>query len=157
MLCLTYASVPLYRVFCRVTGYGGTIKKINDIVNDNIIFNQKIRVRFNAEVMPDLPWEFNPEIGFMDINIGEQSLAFYYAKNLSDKPSFGMAIYNVTPFKAGKYFNKIACFCFEKQVLLPKQIAAMPISFYIDPEIMYNDDTKDLNEITLSYTFFKLK
>ncbi|WCR59799.1 MAG: Cytochrome c oxidase assembly protein CtaG [Wolbachia endosymbiont of Ctenocephalides felis wCfeF] len=155
MLCLAYASVPLYSIFCKATGYGGTTRKVtNTAVN---ITNQKIRVHFNADVMPDLPWEFNSETNYIDTNIGEQSLAFYYAKNLSDQSSFGMSVYNVTPFKAGKYFNKVACFCFEEQMLLPKQKAAMPVSFYIDPEIMRDNSTKDLSEITLSYTFFRLK
>ncbi|QKX02182.1 cytochrome c oxidase assembly protein [Wolbachia endosymbiont of Dirofilaria (Dirofilaria) immitis] len=154
MLCLTYASVPIYSTFCKVTGYGGTTKKaINTLTNT---INQKIRVHFNADVMPDLLWELYPETNYTDINIGEQILAFYYAKNLSDQPSLGMAVYNVTPFKAGKYFNKVACFCFEEQTLLPKQKAAMPVSFYIDPEIIHDNSTKDLSEITLSYTFFKI-
>lgn len=155
MLCLAYASVPLYSIFCKATGYGGTTRKATNATTN--IINQKIRVRFNADVMPDLPWEFDSETNHADVNIGEQSLAFYYAKNLSDQSSFGMAVYNVTPFKAGKYFNKIACFCFEEQMLLPKQKAAMPVSFYIDPEIMRDSSTQDLSEITLSYTFFKLK
>ncbi|QKX01612.1 cytochrome c oxidase assembly protein [Wolbachia endosymbiont of Cruorifilaria tuberocauda] len=155
MFCVTYASVPLYSTFCKVTGYGGTTKKaINTTVKTT---NQKIRVHLNADIMPDLLWEFKPETNYIDVNIGEQSLAFYYAKNLSDQPSFGMAVYNVTPFKAGKYFNKVACFCFEEQVLLPGQKTAMPVAFYIDPEIVHNNSTKDLSEITLSYTFFKLK
>lgn len=155
MLCLAYASVPLYSIFCKATGYGGTTRKVTNTTAN--ITNQKIRVHFNADVMPDLPWEFNSETNYIDTNIGEQSLAFYYAKNLSDQSSFGMAVYNVTPFKAGKYFNKVACFCFEEQMLLPKQKAAMPVSFYIDPKIMRDNSTKDLSEITLSYTFFRLK
>lgn len=155
MLCLAYASVPLYNIFCKATGYGGTTRKATGAVTN--ITSQKIRVYFNANIMSDLPWKFNSETNYVDINIGEQSLAFYYAENLSDQPSFGMAVYNVIPFKAGKYFNKVACFCFEEQMLLPKQKAAMPVSFYIDPDIMLDDSTKDLSEITLSYTFFKLK
>ncbi|WP_374698678.1 cytochrome c oxidase assembly protein [Wolbachia endosymbiont (group B) of Limnophora tigrina] len=155
MLCLTYASVPLYSIFCKATGYGGTTRKVTNAKISAT--DQKIRVHFNADIMSDLPWEFKSETNYVDVNIGEQSLAFYYAKNLSDHPSFGMAVYNVTPFKAGKYFNKVACFCFEEQMLLPKQKAAMPVSFYIDPEIMLDSNTKDLSEITLSYTFFKLK
>lgn len=155
MLCLSYASVPLYSIFCKVTGYGGTTKKVTHITTNAT--NQKIRVHFNADIMSDLPWEFKPETNYIDVNIGEQSLAFYYAKNLSDKPTFGMAVYNVTPFKAGKYFNKIACFCFNEQTLLPRQKASMPVSFYIDPDIMSDKDTKELSEITLSYTFFKLR
>nr|CAH7718734.1 unnamed protein product [Callosobruchus chinensis]CAH7720799.1 unnamed protein product [Callosobruchus chinensis] len=152
MLCLAYASVPLYSIFCKATGYGGTTRKVTISATD-----QKIRVHFNADIMSDLPWEFKSEPNYVDVNIGEQSLAFYYAKNLSDHLSFGMAVYNVTAFKAGKYFNKVACFCFEEQMLLPKQKAAMPVSLYIHPEIMLDSNTKDLSEITLSFTFFKLK
>lgn len=155
MLCLAYASVPLYRIFCKATGYGGTTKKVTNVITNST--DQKIRVYFNSDVMPDLPWEFSPEVNYMDVTIGEQSLAFYYAKNLSEQPSYGMAVYNVTPFKAGKYFNKIACFCFNEQVLLPNQKTAMPVSFFIDNAIMQDSNTKDLGEITLSYTFFKLK
>ncbi|MDG7056230.1 MAG: cytochrome c oxidase assembly protein [Wolbachia endosymbiont of Meromenopon meropis] len=155
MFCLAYASVPLYSVFCRVTGYGGATRKaINTVAN---VTNQKIRVYFNADVMPDLPWKFDSEARYIDINIGEQALVFYYTENLSDQILFGMAVYNVTPFKAGKYFNKIACFCFERQVLLPRQKAVMPVSFYIDSDIVRDSNTRDLSEITLSYTFFKLK
>lgn len=155
MLCLAYASVPIYRIFCKATGYGGTPKKAFHSKTDAT--NQKIRVYLNADVMPDLPWEFTSEVNYIDTKVGEQSLAFYYAKNLSDQPSYGMAVYNVTPFKAGKYFNKVACFCFEEQELLPKKRTAMPVSFFVDPEIMRDHNTKDLTEITLSYTFFKLK
>lgn len=155
MLCFAYASVPLYSIFCKATGYGGTTKKVvNATVNTT---NQKLRVYFNADVIPGLPWEFSPEVNYIDTKIGEQSLAFYYAKNLSDQPLYGMAVYNVTPFKAGKYFNKVACFCFEEQMLLPGQKTAMPVSFFVDSEIMRDHNTKDLSEITLSYTFFKLK
>ncbi|WP_168464424.1 cytochrome c oxidase assembly protein [Wolbachia endosymbiont of Ctenocephalides felis wCfeT] len=155
MLCLAYAAVPLYSIFCKATGYGGTTKKVtNATINAT---DQKIRVHFNADIMSDLPWKFETETNYIDVNIGEQGLALYYAQSLSDQPSFGMAVYNVTPFKAGKYFNKIACFCFSEQMLLPRQKAAMPVSFYIDPEIMHDDSTKDLSEITLSYTFFKLR
>ncbi|WP_167895802.1 cytochrome c oxidase assembly protein [Wolbachia endosymbiont of Brugia pahangi] len=155
MLCFAYASVPLYSIFCKATGYGGTTRKVTSATTN--ITNQKIRVHFNADVMLDLPWKFNSETNYIDTNIGEQSLTFYYVENLSDQPLLGMAVYNVTPFKAGKYFNKVACFCFEEQILLPKQKVAMPVSFYIDPNIMLDDSTKDLSEITLSYTFFKLK
>ncbi|WP_253300050.1 cytochrome c oxidase assembly protein [Wolbachia endosymbiont of Chironomus riparius] len=155
MLCLAYASVPLYSIFCKVTGYGGTTKRV--ISSTQNIIDKKIRVYLNADVMPDLPWEFTPEVNYIDTKIGEQSLAFYYARNLSDQPMSGMAVYNVTPFKAGKYFNKVACFCFEEQLLSSKKKTAMPVSFFIDPEIINDSSTKELSEITLSYTFFKLK
>ncbi len=155
MLCLAYASVPLYNIFCKATGYGGTIRQVNNITVNKT--NKNIRVYFNADLMSDLPWKFSPEVSYIDMKIGEEGLAFYYAENLSEHPISGMAVYNVTPFKAGKYFNKIACFCFNEQVLLPGQKVVMPVSFFIDPEILFDLDTKSLSEITLSYTFFKLK
>ncbi len=158
MLCLTYASVPLYSIFCKVTGYGGTTRRAVDVRKDSINKDKKkIRVYFNSDVAPDLLWSFNPEMSYTDATIGKEELTFYYAENLSDEEVSGMAVYNVTPFKAGKYFNKVACFCFNEQVLPPKKKVVMPISFFIDQDIILDPDTKDLSEITLSYTFFKFK
>jgi cytochrome c oxidase assembly protein subunit 11 len=155
MLCLAYASVPLYNIFCKATGYGGTVKQVSNVIVNKT--DKKIRVYFSADLMSDLPWKFSPEVSYIDITIGEEGLAFYYAENLSEYPVSGMAIYNVTPFKAGKYFNKVACFCFNEQLLLPKQKTIMPVSFFIDPAILLDFNTKNLSELTLSYTFFKLK
>ncbi|UWI83424.1 cytochrome c oxidase assembly protein [Wolbachia endosymbiont of Howardula sp.] len=156
MLCISYASVPLYSLLCKTTGYGGTVSKdYNTNILETLTQNRKIRVRLNADIMPDLPWTFHSEINYIDVNIGKQSLAFYYAQNLSDIPLIGIAVYNVTPFKAGKYFKKIACFCFNQQELLPQQKAIMPVSFYIHPDILKDESTKYLSEMTLSYTFFK--
>ncbi|OEY87026.1 cytochrome c oxidase assembly protein [Wolbachia pipientis] len=155
MLCLAYASVPLYSIFCKATGYGGTIRQVNNVTAYTT--DQKIRVYFSADVIPDLPWKFTPEVTYIDVKMGEENLAFYYTENLSEYPVSGIAVYNVAPFKAGKYFNKIACFCFNEQVLLPKQKTVMPVSFFIDPAIMLDNNTKNLSEITLSYTFFRLK
>ncbi len=155
MLLLAYASVPLYSIFCKATGYGGTTKKVSYSLHTSI--DKKIKVLLNADVMPDLHWKFTPELHSIETKIGELSLAFYYVENLSDHSISGIAVYNVAPFQAGKYFNKVACFCFNEQVLLPKQKTVMPVSFVIDPNIMNDPYTKDLDEITLSYTFFKLK
>ncbi len=157
MLSLAYASVPLYKVFCKVTGYGGTTKKVKSLDLTKDIKSKKIKVYFNADVMPGLPWIFKPELGYTDIKTGEQKLMFYYIENLSDSAMNAMAVYNVTPYKAGKYFNKIACFCFNEQVLPPKKKVIMPVSFFIDPEIAVDPETSDVEEITLSYTFFELK
>lgn len=157
MLCLAYASVPLYKVFCKVTGYGGTTRKVKSLELTRNVKSKKIKVYFNADVMPNLPWVFKPELGYTNVKTGEQKLMFYYVENLSDSAMNAMAVYNVTPHKAGKYFNKIACFCFNEQILLPKKKVVMPVSFFIDPEIALDPDTSDVEEITLSYTFFELK
>ncbi len=157
MLCLAYASVPLYKVFCKVTGYGGTVKKIKSLTLTQGIESKEIKIYFNADVIPNLPWIFKPELNYTNIKTGEQKLVFYYAENLSDHSMNGMAVYNVTPHKAGKYFNKIACFCFAEQTLPSKKKVVMPVSFFIDPEIAVDPETSDVEEITLSYTFFELK
>jgi cytochrome c oxidase assembly protein subunit 11 len=152
MLGLTAAAVPLYRLFCQVTGYGGTTQRAQAAPEQKV--GQTITVRFNADVDPDLPWSFAPEQRQIEVGIGEQSLAFYRAINRSQHPIVGQATYNVTPFKAGPYFSKIACFCFDHQVLQPGEAVDMPVSFYVDPEILSDPDTQDVRTITLSYTFF---
>jgi cytochrome c oxidase assembly protein subunit 11 len=152
MFGLTAAAVPLYRLFCQVTGYGGTTQRAQTAPDRNL--DQTITVRFNADVDPDLPWSFAPEQRQVEVGIGEQSLAFYRAINRSQQPIVGQATYNVTPFKAGPYFSKIACFCFDEQVLQPGEEIDMPVSFYVDPEILSDPNTQDVHTITLSYTFF---
>ena len=114
-------------------------------------------VRFNADVDPALPWSFAPEQRQIEVRVGEQSLAYYRASNRSDHPIVGQATYNVTPFKAGPYFDKIACFCFDEQVLQPGEEVDMPVSFYVDPAILSDPNTQDVHTITLSYTFFLLE
>ncbi|AIL65938.1 Cytochrome C oxidase assembly protein CtaG [Rickettsiales bacterium Ac37b] len=153
MLMLTYASVPIYSLFCKLTGFAGTAK-INTQPT-HVIGTKTIKVRFDANVDKDLPWIFKPKQYEVAVKTGENTLVFYMAKNLSNKPITGMAIYNVTPHKAGAYFNKIQCFCFEQQLLLPGQEILMPVSFYIDPEIEKDPYLEDVTAITLSYTFFK--
>lgn len=155
MLLLAYASVPLYRLFCEVTGYGGTPKTASALPDK--IFDREITIEFNAETDPDLPWEFKPSQRSVRVRVGERGLAFYTARNLADRPVAGHAVYNVLPFKAGPYFAKIDCFCFTEQVLQAKQKAQMPVSFYIDPAIMDDPDMADVKTITLSYTFFAVK
>jgi cytochrome c oxidase assembly protein subunit 11 len=155
MLGLTAAAVPLYRLFCQATGYGGTTQRAGAAPEQGL--ERTITVRFNADVDPDLPWSFAPEQRQVEVRIGEQSLAFYRARNRSDHAVVGQATYNVTPFKAGPYFSKIACFCFEQQILQPGQEVDMPVSFYVDPAILDDRNTRDVHTVTLSYTFFLLE
>jgi cytochrome c oxidase assembly protein subunit 11 len=152
MLALTAAAVPLYDLFCRVTGYGGTTQRAEqapDAVND-----ATIEIRFNADVAQDLPWSFAPVAREVQVRIGEQTLAFYRAHNSAGRPITGTATFNVTPAKAGVYFSKIDCFCFTEQTLAADQSVDMPVSFFVDPAILDDPDTRDLRSITLSYTFF---
>lgn len=155
MLGLSFAAVPLYRVFCQKTGFGGTpqiVLSMQEVVTDRII-----RVQFNADTNFDMPWEFTPLQKEVTVHAGELGLAYYKAKNISDVPIVGMATYNVTPQKAGKYFSKVACFCFIEQTLDPSEEMEMPVQFYIDPKIIDDPDLDDVTLITLSYTFFPLK
>lgn len=155
MFGLAYASVPLYELFCKVTGFGGTTQvtqKPSDVILDRII-----TVRFNADTSSDVPWAFKPEQKEVNIHVGETRLIFYSAENNSDKPVRGTAVYNVTPNKAGAYFNKIECFCFTEQVLAPGEKATFPVSFFIDPQIEDDKNLDDVKTITLSYTFFRVK
>ena len=155
MVGLTAASVPLYRLFCQVTGYGGTTQVAGDALPNAL--EQMIEVRFDASVGDDLPWHFQPVERKFDVRIGEEKLAFYQASNMGDRPIVGSATFNVTPHKAGPYFSKIECFCFTEQVLQPGETVDMPVSFFVDPAILDDADTKDLPTITLSYTFFMLE
>jgi cytochrome c oxidase assembly protein subunit 11 len=155
MLGLTAAAVPLYRLFCQVTGYGGTTQRAEAAPDQGL--ERTITVRFNADVDPALPWSFQPEQRQIEVRIGEQSLAYYRARNRSDHSVVGQAVYNVTPFKAGPYFDKIACFCFDEQVLQPGEEVDMPVSFYVDPAILNDPNTRDMHTITLSYTFFLIE
>jgi cytochrome c oxidase assembly protein subunit 11 len=155
MLGLTAAAVPLYRLFCQVTGYGGTTQRAEAAPERQL--ERTVTVRFNADIDPDLPWSFAPEQRQMEVRLGEQSLAFYAATNRSEHPIVGQATYNLTPFKAAPYFSKIACFCFDEQTLQPGEAVDMPVSFYVDPAIASDPDTRDVHTITLSYTFFLLE
>ena len=153
MVMLAYASVPLYKIFCPVTGFGGTTQRVaaNFITRKS---DRIINVRFNADTDPRLPWKFTPVEKSVDVHLGENRLVAFRAVNASDQPTRGTASYNVTPFAAGKYFNKIQCFCFEEQHLGPHQSATLPVSFFIDPAILDDPQLRDVANITLSYTFF---
>jgi cytochrome c oxidase assembly protein subunit 11 len=150
---LAYASVPLYQLFCQVTGYGGTTQTAAAAPAE--IGERVIKVRFNADTGRDMPWRFHPAQREIAVRVGEPALAYYEASNPSALEVTGSATFNVTPQKAGVYFTKVACFCFEEQVLAPGESAELPVSFYIDPEIVEDRNLDDVGTITLSYTFFK--
>ena len=156
MVGVGYASVPLYRLFCQVTGFGGTTQRVDEAIalERAVVMNKSMSIRFDSNVSPDLAWEFKPEHPTQTVRIGERNMAIFLAKNVSSRPIIGMATYNVTPTQAGQYFDKIQCFCFNEQRLEPGQEVRMPVLFYVDPKIMDDPDTKDIEEITLSYTFY---
>lgn len=151
MLGMSFAAVPLYDLFCRVTGYGGTTS-VSDAAPD-VILDREVTVRFAASVDRGMPWTFRPVETSMKVRIGETGLAFYEATNPTDRPVAGTASFNVTPFSAGGYFTKIACFCFTEQVLQPGETVKMPVTFYVDPSIMEDEEAALVHTITLSYTF----
>ena len=154
MIGLTFAAVPLYKLFCQVTGYGGTPKIVN--FKDQIdISEKKIKIEFNSDVNKKLNWSFKPEQRSMESKIGDSILAFYKAKNNGNKSITGIATYNILPFEAAQYFNKVDCFCFENQTLEPGEEVLLPVNFYIDPKILDDPSVKHLNSIILSYTFFQ--
>jgi len=153
MGAMAYASVPLYRLFCQVTGFGGTTQQADTLPDK--VYERVINVRFNADTNRKLGWQFRPSEVSMDIKVGQTGLTFYSAANTSNQPLVGTATYNVTPFKAGQYFHKVQCFCFEEQLLKVGEEMEMPIQFYIDPAILADKDLDDVHTITLSYTFFK--
>ncbi|ANP37969.1 MULTISPECIES: cytochrome c oxidase assembly protein [Rhodobacterales] len=151
---LSWASVPFYDWFCRVTGFGG-VTGVAEQGADTVL-DQTITVRFDGSKERDMPWEFKPVQREMELKIGETGLAFYEAYNPTDHPVAGQAAYNVTPYSAGGYFEKIACFCFTEQVLQPGERVQMPVTFFVDPEIVNDRDAKYVHTITLSYTFYEI-
>jgi cytochrome c oxidase assembly protein subunit 11 len=153
MLGIVAASVPLYRLFCQVTGYGGTPRIVaSDTARTT---SQTMTIRFDSNVMPDMPWKFTANQTSMSVKLGETNLATFSAENTSKEPLTGTAVFNVTPLKAATYVNKIQCFCFTQQRLAAGEKVEMPVSFYIDPKIATDKDTFDLKTITLSYTFYR--
>ncbi|WP_300062443.1 cytochrome c oxidase assembly protein [uncultured Roseobacter sp.] len=151
---LAWASVPFYDWFCRVTGFGG-VTGVSEVAPDDVL-DQTITVRFDGSLHSNMAWEFTPVEREMEVRIGETGLAFYEAYNPTDRPIAGSASYNVTPYQAGGFFNKIQCFCFEEQVLQPGERVQMPVTFYVDPEIVDDRDGKFIHTITLSYTFYEI-
>ncbi|TWG89651.1 cytochrome c oxidase assembly protein subunit 11 [Mesorhizobium sp. J18] len=154
MIGMAYAAVPLYQLFCQVTGYGGTTQRV-DQYSDRVL-DQEITVRFDANTTGGLPWEFRPEQRHISMPIGETVQVAYFAKNNSTRPTRGRASFNVAPAMAGAYFNKVECFCFTDQELKPGGSLDMPVIFYIDPDIVNVPELKNVKTITLSYTFFPL-
>ena len=153
MVGLSFAAVPLYRLFCQATGFGGT--PIVGGPSAPGATGRTITVRFNADTNPGLPWRFIASQNQLTVGLGEDQLAFYDARNRASQPVTGVSTYNVTPEKAGQYFHKTACFCFDEQTLAPGQEMQFPLSFWIDPAIATDPDTRDVTTITLSYTFFR--
>ena len=151
MTGLALAAVPLYSLFCRVTGFGGTTMRAGEAPG---AVDGKITVAFDSNVSPALSWQFKPEVASDQIAIGARDMAFYTATNTGTVPITGTATYNVTPEAAGKYFSKIQCFCFTEQTLKPGETVRMPVIYFVDPKIMTDPDTKDIAKITLSYTFY---
>lgn len=167
---LSYASVPLYRVFCQVTGFGGTTRGRagaggDDADDDAFVTStdatrpvagaRPVTIRFNADVSAGVPWRFTPATPAARVRPGETALAFYTAENLGDTPLTGIATYNVTPAKVGIYFNKVQCFCFDEQRLAGREVVDMPVFFFLDPEFASDERMADVDEVTLSYTFFR--
>jgi cytochrome c oxidase assembly protein subunit 11 len=151
MLSLSFAAVPFYNWFCKKTGFAGTTSVASE--GSDVVLDQTMLIRFDGNVDNTIPWSFAPVQNTMEIRIGETGLAFFRAHNLTNKTIAGTASYNVTPDQAGGYFTKIACFCFEQQVLGPGESIDMPVSFYVDPDIVNDPEGKFVREITLSYTF----
>ena len=154
MVALAFVSVPLYRMFCELTGWDGTPRRAETA--PGAVAGQ-IGVRFDANVQPGLPWRFEPVERTVRIAPGARTQIFYRATNLTARPITGHAVFNVTPDQAGKYFNKIECFCFTEQTLKPGQSVNMPVIFFVDPKILKDEDTRDIDEITLSYTFYSVE
>jgi cytochrome c oxidase assembly protein subunit 11 len=167
MLGLGFAAVPLYRLFCQVTGFAGTTQRATEAqAADAAQFAQRLRdsagaptisVRFDADVERGMPWKFVPLQTTQTVQIGERSMALFMAQNNSDKPVTGSATFNVVPEQTGFYFHKIQCFCFTQQTLQPHEAVRMPVIYYVDPKILKDTDTKDIQQITLSYTFHEVK
>ncbi len=160
MLGLGYASVPLYQMFCQVTGFGGTTQVASETDAARaaaVATGQKISVRFDASTAAGMPWAFKPVNPTQTVVIGQRDIATYTARNDGSKPITGMATFNVTPEQAGKYFNKIQCFCFTEQTLEPGQEVTMPVLYYVDPAMLDDPNMAGVEQITLSYTFHRTK
>ena len=152
MVGLAYASVPLYRLFCQVTGFGGTTQRA-EAAPEKIV-DRRMTILFDANTAGSLPWTFEPMQRSLDVKVGEENFAYYRATNNSDRAITGSAVFNVTPDTTGAYFNKIECFCFTQQTLKPGQTVEMPVSFFVDPAIVDDRGLDKINTITLSYTFY---
>jgi cytochrome c oxidase assembly protein subunit 11 len=152
MVGMSFAAVPLYRLYCQVTGYAGTTQRAEKA--SEVVLDRTLKVYFDSNVAADLPWTFEPVQRTLEVKVGENALAFYQATNNTDRAITGTAVFNVAPEAIGIHFNKVECFCFTEQTLEPGQTVDMPVSFYVDPAFVDDEDTKDLSELTLSYTFY---
>ena len=152
MIGLTYASVPLYRLFCQATGYGGTVQRAEAAPKQ--VLDKTVSVRFDANTSSKLPWNFHPVLPAVKVKFGEQTMAHFEAVNHSGETLTGSAVFNVSPPQAGAYFNKIQCFCFTEQTLKPGEKIDMPVVFFVDPDMLKDPDAVGVDEITLSYTFY---
>jgi cytochrome c oxidase assembly protein subunit 11 len=159
MVGLAFAAVPLYRLFCQVTGLGGTTMRATETAAAMVkpVPGKSVSVRFDANVSRDLMWEFKPSETQRTVPIGARNISVYTAKNTSRHPLTGTATFNVTPVQAGQYFSKVQCFCFQEQTLQPDQEVQMPVVFYVDPRILDDPSARDITEITLSYTFYPVE
>ena len=152
MTALGFAAVPLYRMFCQATGLNGTTQR--GLTAPGAVAGKTMTIRFDANHSPALPWSFKPEVATQGLTVGERTIAFFTATNNGSKPITGTATFNVTPTQAGKYFTKIQCFCFTQQTLQPGETVRMPVIYFVDPRILADGDARDIEEITLSYTFY---
>ncbi|MGO7636789.1 cytochrome c oxidase assembly protein [Rhizobium leguminosarum] len=152
MGAMSYAAVPLYRIFCQVTGYNGTTQRVDQV--SSVVLDRTMRVTFDANVAPGLQWDFKPVEREVNPKIGETVQVNFTAENRSNETQRGQAVFNVTPGEAGVYFNKVQCFCFTETDLKPGEKLDMPVVFYIDPEIVKAVESKNIHTITLSYTFY---
>jgi cytochrome c oxidase assembly protein subunit 11 len=157
MLALGFAAVPLYRLFCQATGFAGTTQRADEATAGKVkaVTGKTISIRFDGNVAGGLPWEFRPEQVTDTVEIGGRDMAFYVARNTSARPITGRATFNVSPDQAGKYFTKIQCFCFTEQTLRPGEEVRMPVVYFVDPAILADPDARDIEQITLSYTFLE--
>jgi cytochrome c oxidase assembly protein subunit 11 len=155
MIGLSFAAVPLYRIFCAATGYAGTPQRAAS--GPGAAYPETVTVRFDANVAPGLPWSFEPVETGLTLHIGENKLAFFRATNKSKETVTGSAVFNVSPDQMGQYFTKVQCFCFTEQTLLPGESVEMPVSFFIDPAILRDSDARTVRDMTLSYTFYKVQ
>ncbi|QGP80271.1 cytochrome c oxidase assembly protein [Sphingobium sp. CAP-1] len=157
MLALGFASVPLYRIFCEQTGFGGTTQRAEAATQVKVATGHTLSIRFDSNVQPGMPWQFYPEHPTDTVTVGAKDMAIFVAKNMSDRPVTGTASFNVTPTQAGAYFTKIQCFCFTQQTLQPGEEVRMPVLYYVDPKILDDPDNRDTQQITLSYTFYPVE
>ena len=157
MLALGFASVPLYRIFCEQTGFGGTTMRADANVQVQEAAGHTMSIRFDSNVQPGMPWQFYPEHRTDTVTVGRKDMAIFIAKNMSDKPVTGTASFNVTPSQAGAYFTKIQCFCFTEQTLQPGEEVRMPVLYFVDPKILDDPDNKDTQQISLCYTFYPVE